>query len=266
MVFVTNVLISLDVVHTLLVDWHCRSGHVGSLGSLSHFQAKWVAWSGRWAASSELHSNTIYHLRDYEMGKSSDWSMEINKLGWVGETQLTNRLTSEAADRFCSPVWLKERRQTQIPKSKECFMVNQPGQARTILYGCSCLTLHPPVASVPHPQLMPLCCTLTLVPLPYNIQGTVVTGYLTFQDSKNAALGVNEWNPKAHVIALKKVENRDNDIWSWYSHGKTVQTLWKSTLQTSLFLGATEKQGEFPRLFSLLNKQSVYFLAKNTYR
>lgn len=40
----------------------------------------------------------------------------------------------------------------------------------------------------------------TIVPLPYNIQGAMVTGYLIFQDSKNAALSVHEWNLKAHAI------------------------------------------------------------------
>lgn len=82
----------------------------------------------------------------------------------------------------------------QIPKYQECFMVIQPSQARTTLCGCSCLTLHTPMASAPHLTACHYAAPVpyTIVPLPYNIQGAMVTGYLIFQDSKNAALSVHE--------------------------------------------------------------------------
>lgn len=145
-------------------------------------------------------------------------------------------------------------------------MLNQPNQARTILlsHSSSSCGLCPSLT----PHVTESQCHIHVF-LPCSIQGTVVTGFLTFQDSKNAVFSINEWHPKTCIMAPKKVVKRDNVIWKLILIQKTTQTLWWSYLVSAghACLRSHWKLRNFPRLsYRVVCLTISIFWAKNAYR
>lgn len=88
---VTNALISLGIFKLCWRYWHCRSGCLGSLRSLSNFPDKWVAWSKNELSAMGCIHNTVYYLRNYEMGKELNLEHGDQQSGMGGRDSVNKR-------------------------------------------------------------------------------------------------------------------------------------------------------------------------------